>query len=406
MAQGEFPGYLIQLKNTEEFLNDSGNNFIGREVIRKNLFISLRKSLESRGSFLIGGFRGVGKSLLVQKTLDDLRGKLVSTDSQIGIMQANINLGEAAEISTRDILTDISELLANKYQTYTREVYKNVKILLLALFFATVLSAFISHSNLLMQTKCLYVISGLIVIVILLWVASLVYEKHVLNKVILFCGGLFCLSGFSLIFIAVNSYYGTFFHGLASELITPTKKWQALIFFVDFYKFPLIILFLVLGLFRLSISEMLKVERQFDELLRGVRGETVNEDSKVAASLGMSFGRKQQSKSREMSARRIEQYLSRICHDLSLSRFPITSRYLQRNSFFAKYLTLLIPSGLSSKLRANLRIVIILDELDKVSGFGKSGEGDTTKVRKEMIDAMLGGLKGFITSSRATGLLS
>ncbi len=91
------------------------NEFIGRVRFKNKLAESLNSALRNGGgSFLIGGYRGVGKTKLVEEVVKQRNFGLCKT--QI----IRLDLGVDSELSTRDILCDLTEsLYARSKQRYS-----------------------------------------------------------------------------------------------------------------------------------------------------------------------------------------------------------------------------------------------------------------------------------------------
>ncbi|MEL6723355.1 MAG: ATP-binding protein [Pseudomonadota bacterium] len=55
---------------------DTGSGFIGRTVLLKRFVAALDHAHSGRGSFLVSGFRGAGKTAFVKKGIDEYKKRL------------------------------------------------------------------------------------------------------------------------------------------------------------------------------------------------------------------------------------------------------------------------------------------------------------------------------------------
>lgn len=84
--------------------------FVGREDIIKKLVGYLENSPRSRGSYLIAGYRGSGKTSLVKKAIREYRDNL----NQKLPLEVNINLGDNSQLTALNIYFSIASILRDE----------------------------------------------------------------------------------------------------------------------------------------------------------------------------------------------------------------------------------------------------------------------------------------------------
>ena len=106
------PTIIIPIKKFYKFPGNDDCLFVGREKLKARMFDSFQSALSTGGSFLVGGYRGVGKTLLVDRIIKELKEK----NKQYEIQEIKIDLGIDEDILQKHILSDIAES-TNKYVT-------------------------------------------------------------------------------------------------------------------------------------------------------------------------------------------------------------------------------------------------------------------------------------------------
>jgi len=108
----ETPTFIIPLENINNYLRNPEDIFVGRSRVGNKIYTALKNARGNGGCFLIGGYRGAGKTLLVKRQIEALQAK--ENDRNYRTEEINIDLGVDNEIKTREILCDISESLFDK----------------------------------------------------------------------------------------------------------------------------------------------------------------------------------------------------------------------------------------------------------------------------------------------------
>ena len=129
------PTFIIPLEKIDPYLNDPEEIFIGRSRVGNKIFSALKHSCGSSGGggcFLVGGYRGAGKTVLVKRQIAKLQESKDRKSYQIE--EINIDLGVDNEINTREILCDIAEslLLKVRAQVAYQRIFLTLSFLLLA----------------------------------------------------------------------------------------------------------------------------------------------------------------------------------------------------------------------------------------------------------------------------------
>ncbi|MBO1255464.1 ATP-binding protein [Alteromonas sp. 5E99-2] len=103
----KIPYVITPLSNSTK-----SNEFLGRVRFREKLKATITQTLNSKDSrgacYLVGGYRGVGKTRLIDTVLDDLL-KNPGESKVKGLNKIKIDLGVDSNLSSRDILHDIAE---------------------------------------------------------------------------------------------------------------------------------------------------------------------------------------------------------------------------------------------------------------------------------------------------------
>lgn len=347
MSKSHFPKYIFPLKNSKNYLKDPKSNFVGRKEIAKKIYLSIKGAYGRGGSFLIGGYRGVGKTLLVDKIIDLLekdnyskhkRIKLIpinlfflffaknrffkkihnefdSTNNHSGIrdfsdnefnqIKVRLNLGVDKNLLIREVLCDIAESLNSKItQINKRAIKLSVAHIIFLTAFLFPLFSFTKHLIPLTVLKAFY-------------------------PLLLFCSLLFS----SLIFL-----------------------W--------FYR----------------ASTICHAHTLSQKLIRSIRFQGITQDSMgLKGTLNISLSKTL--KEEKISTRRIQQELQNLFFVLSHYH-----TYLEKIPFIAidKYQT-----------------IIIIDEVDKINPNKDELEQEANKSRKDKVDNLLGGLKSLLSDTNA-----
>ncbi|NVK58269.1 MAG: ATP-binding protein [Alteromonadaceae bacterium] len=115
----------------------------GRERFKTKLRSTLTEAvINNGGCFLVGGYRGVGKTYLVDKVIHQLTTKSKVTKSNenknplagISLETIKIDLGVDSELSTRDILCDLTESLHARSAEKNSVVKKYLDLFQIAMF--------------------------------------------------------------------------------------------------------------------------------------------------------------------------------------------------------------------------------------------------------------------------------
>ena len=106
--QSTFHSIAIPLIGKYALPSDDDNEhpdhlFVGRKIIINNL-VDILKSNKKRGSYLIAGYRGAGKTTVIKKTIERYQEKR-------GAVIVNINLGDTSQLTPLSIYYSIANIL-------------------------------------------------------------------------------------------------------------------------------------------------------------------------------------------------------------------------------------------------------------------------------------------------------
>ncbi|NKC02086.1 MAG: hypothetical protein GKR90_26805 [Pseudomonadales bacterium] len=133
--KSKFPRFIYPIEEGERLASKPDALFIGRRNLLINLVKAIENSRQKRGSFLIAGYRGVGKTALVDNALWQ-----VAQNNDNHLIRCQVNLGIEASLSNRDVLSDMTESLATSYDDHYRKVSKKLLLVLgLCLLFLSLL---------------------------------------------------------------------------------------------------------------------------------------------------------------------------------------------------------------------------------------------------------------------------
>lgn len=140
-----------KLDNNTETSSYVGSFFIGREEPKRKFLSILKNSHDGRGSFLIAGYRGAGKTAFVNHVLEEYEEN--SQDNQEKwykkllkifkvkekIIRINVNLGNDDQLETKKILCDLVRLLHKKTNEYfkLKKTFRWTAATVFILFFIT-----------------------------------------------------------------------------------------------------------------------------------------------------------------------------------------------------------------------------------------------------------------------------
>jgi len=115
-----FPSFAFHLKDIHKYITDPGVHFVGRKRVKNKLLSALKHSRGDGGAFLVGGYRGVGKTCLVEGVVKELQQseqeeRKNSANAPYFSSEFKIDLGIDNDISTKEILYDVSEALHRRF---------------------------------------------------------------------------------------------------------------------------------------------------------------------------------------------------------------------------------------------------------------------------------------------------
>ena len=103
--------------------NKKASRFFGRTREKAKLLDRLQNAnKDSRGSFLVAGYRGVGKTRFVDEVLGDYK------KDNCDVIEVRINLGSDSELSSKSVLFNMVSLLANEID---KKIFPNITRLFL-----------------------------------------------------------------------------------------------------------------------------------------------------------------------------------------------------------------------------------------------------------------------------------
>jgi len=120
---------LIPLLNFDFFHHthnkeaDSPHLFIGRDNLVNQLKQLLISTKETRGSYLIAGYRGSGKTSLINRVIDQYKKKMGEENNRV-ILNIEINLGHDAVLDTRHVLFNITSVIKSKLDSLVAQKKK------------------------------------------------------------------------------------------------------------------------------------------------------------------------------------------------------------------------------------------------------------------------------------------
>ncbi len=290
--------------------------FVGRRRILERLSMLLEES--NRGSFLVAGYRGSGKTSIVNLAILEYESKKKNPKPLV----IHLNLGHGDRLKPEPIFYSIAAILQNELIS--------------------------QHKS----QKYLKPFIGALIILCLLWLIA-----HYL---------------FNPISFLVQSTG----HELDSESVI-----NRLLFFceniihpyLDYSVLLTLLIIIAYGVYRWFGG---RVERRLASLLMRMQNVVTDQRGVLLKSSGFHIGGTRRMTSHPVSYREIEQELFNIFEMLS-----------------------------------NRRIIIVFDELDKLSGrdaryishhFPANDRASITSQRQELINELLGSLKNFITTAKAT----
>ncbi|GJL76982.1 ATP-binding protein [Nitrosomonas sp.] len=98
--------------------------FVGREKIAESLIALLKSENRKRGSYLIAGYRGVGKTSIVNYAV-----KKTKSDSDKKTIKVHLNLGDENQLTPLDIYQSIASILSKEIKRVYMWQFNAVKCL-------------------------------------------------------------------------------------------------------------------------------------------------------------------------------------------------------------------------------------------------------------------------------------
>lgn len=114
----EYRAIAIPLQSSGSITKSSNHNeyqkqfFVGRKNITEKL-VDLLQSTRQSGSYLIAGYRGSGKTSMVDKALELVAKKNEKEKKNINIYEVRINLGDNSQLTPLNIYYSIANILRN-----------------------------------------------------------------------------------------------------------------------------------------------------------------------------------------------------------------------------------------------------------------------------------------------------
>ncbi|WP_046006833.1 ATP-binding protein [Pseudoalteromonas rubra] len=143
----QFPSFLFPIHEDSEFPKTISRFFVGRSSLRIDLLGALEQSEELGACYLVGGYRGVGKSQLVEKVLADYKSKVEShagpvehkdhnnTECKVEEAAGNSNEDEQDKaksklkevvFATRQFISNIPKISIKIYNNHFKQFYTDV----------------------------------------------------------------------------------------------------------------------------------------------------------------------------------------------------------------------------------------------------------------------------------------
>lgn len=110
-----FQSFIFPIHGDSDFPQKPNSLFIGRSSLKINLLGALKQSEKTGGCFLVGGYRGVGKSLLVSEVMDDYR----SERRPRPLIDIPVNISDSKVLKFRGVMTDCISSLLRKARDIT-----------------------------------------------------------------------------------------------------------------------------------------------------------------------------------------------------------------------------------------------------------------------------------------------
>ena len=108
--KSNFQSFIFPIYEDSKFPTKPEEVFVGRSSLKINLLGALKQSENTGGCFLVGGYRGVGKSLLVKEVVKQYEDE--SRKQNSNVVNIPINISDAKVLNFRGVMTDsISSLL-------------------------------------------------------------------------------------------------------------------------------------------------------------------------------------------------------------------------------------------------------------------------------------------------------
>ncbi len=345
--------------HTSHDRTENAHLFVGRKIIIDKL-VDLLKSKSRRGSYLIAGYRGAGKTSVINRAIKEFRGEKGS--KRVGFI-VRINLGDNSQLTPLNIYYSIASILRDEIAsegTWWEKVMSSIIALRTIDIFAFIV---VSSAALAFLFEPIDV------------------PRHFYNGALVFL----------FLFVAVK----------AITLVVPRAY------------FP-----------------HLKALNDIDLLIERMSYEISEERKSKVIYSGFGFGLSKSRKNLPINAREAEEQLFRIFEKIQNVGFWENNlilwrkRSYEKKEFYKKQIlnsvdslnaapqflkTLLNAQPRTEQKETNRKVVIVLDEIDKLSDNEELVEppyhvsSNTQEAGKiNRINSLLGSLKNFITTAEAT----
>lgn len=414
--------YIFPLSKGKELLSSPELLFLGRGKLQENLSDSLKATKHTRLSVLIGGYRGVGKTQLVENCIKECE----TSERDTKILTCKINLGIDQKISTFTVLSDLAENIQDNYEKYWNHIRKRIQIsfLIILLFLNFLISSiplirYLSFeryaADVLPNLVGLKLLVSLLIIAIALprilavarWnrtrssspdSTKAAGESKFLDKKLhaarikeFYRSALsYCVVGLLLVigYLSIQEAYSLLEKSPTFDLIREYSlislgllPGTAIFAFITSVN-----LFYTSGSYTFAHS----IHKRLSALVENIRYSKLTQQDYTIGSGNINARLSKVVQMEPVKERRIEMELVSIFQDTKNKRFPTEKA---------------LAAICVGKNRVKyLRFFIIFDELDKVGLLNDdySSTNPDTKSRQIVIDQLLSGLKSFVTSSKAT----
>lgn len=359
----EFQSFILPIRKESTFVSNPESLFIGRSSLKVNLKKAITESEGHGGCFLVGGYRGVGKSLLVDKVVDEYIDEIENRHP----IRIQLNVGDSSVLNFRGVLSDCANIVSSHADDYIKKIFESFSItisfsmLIIGIFLYLInycdfhLEKFISPTNL-----SLY--DGLLVVISVGYLMNVIFfKKFRINKIItntkIFLRS--CLKPESyakrnfIYFAAFSVAYSAF--RLSQESID--YQYQLLLLTLPFQ----FIFFRSL----LELSQWLKLNSDIKTLIERVYCDQVMEASGDYKTPGIS-----------------------IRGGIKLSKSKISDREIEYQF-----------EEIIDRNKNLIKLILIFDELDKLADPEKNKKENG---KRDLIESFLGRMKAFLKNKNCT----